>query len=67
MKRNKSAKSQSFQSATSVFITAAHIASFDMSIYSLLYQLSSAALHGFDPQCAVLLYNTVETGFFSNM
>lgn len=67
MKRNKSAKSQSFQSATSFLITTAHIASFDMSIYSLLHPLSSAALHGFDPQHAVLLYNNVETGVFSNM
>ena len=64
MKRNKSAKFQSFQSATSVFIITAYIASFDISIYTLLYQLSSEALCGFDPQCAVLLYNTVETVFF---
>lgn len=48
-KKQKVPSLSSFRSATSVFIITAHIASFDISIYTLLYQLSSEALRGFDP------------------
>lgn len=55
--------SHSSQSTTSFLVIAAYSAYFDISVYTVLYQLTNETLHSFDPYCTVLLYNSPEQSF----